>query len=94
MMAVAKKWKFEMALGMSTWAAKLNGLPLSRDSAATNSSMRFLIPSDSLINISLRSSLLIADQIGKAFSALSTAKATSFSSEFGIKEYTFPVAGS
>ena len=51
-------------------------------------------PSEIFTRILLRSSSDILDQIGKAFSAAFTANSTSSESESGIKEYTFPVAGS
>ena len=93
-MAVAKKWKLETALGISTCLARVIGLPLSLDSAATNCSILFSIPSENFTKILLRCSEGIADQIGKANSAAETATAKSFSSESGIREYTKPVEGS
>ena len=79
---------------MSTCLAKLKGLPLSFDSAATKASMFASMPSDSFLRMVARCSTPIPDQIGKAASAAATATSTSAALESGIKEYTFPVAGS
>ena len=68
-MACAKNLKLLDALGISTVFAKLNGFPLSNDSASASisklSSIRFAI----FKRIALRSSIVVLDHEGNAFFA-------------------------
>ena len=71
---------------MSTALAKDSGLPLSLASAITKISKFSKMLSEIRCKIELRSSIVVLDQLGKAFSAAFTAKAISRSSLFGILE--------
>ena len=81
------------ALGISTCAASVSGLPLSLLSAFTNSSVYFSIVSANFINISERFCFGVLLQVLKASLAASTALSISCFSESGIKEYTSPFDG-
>ena len=85
-MAVAKNFKLETALGISTCDERLKGLPLSNDSAAANSSNLDSIKSATFIKISPLCSFGISDHKGKADSAAFTAFSTSSLLESGIVE--------
>ena len=68
-MACAKNLKLLDALGISTDFAKLNGFPLSKDSASANFSKLSSIKSAIFERIALRSLMVVLDQDGKAFLA-------------------------
>ena len=68
-MACAKNLKLLDALGISTDFAKLNGFPLSNDSASANWSKLSSIKSAIFERIALRLLMVVLDQDEKAFLA-------------------------
>ena len=93
MIACAKNLKLLDALGMSTAFARLSGFPLSNASASAKESKFSSINDDIFKRIALRSSMVVFDQEGNAFSAASYAFIISSEEEYAILEYTSPFDG-
>jgi hypothetical protein len=84
-MPEAKNRKLLIARGMSTVFASFNGLPVSVDSAAANSSSFSSISPAILFRRLERSSAPQVDHFGKAPSAARTAFNTSAASDSGMR---------